>query len=468
VAHQNPNGDSVLTSSGSKSKLQQVNSSRTGLTGVNKMPIPEGTVTTRPNGRMNVAASGGRNFDLRKNGTLASYSGRGEQARFRPDGHIGSVHTGTVDIHHGVHGERTVVMRRPDQSVVVRTGPRAGYVQRTVFHNNVPYVQRTFVVGLRSYTRTFSVYTYHGVMLPQYIPGFYYAPAFYSWAYYPWFSPVPYAWDWVVDPWYGYYGAYFAVSPLYSSPSLWLTDYYLGQVMASAYQLQMQSQQAGEAEAAALQSNSQDGEQGEGDPVYAPADTPITPDLKRAIADEVQQQLSYENSAAQNPENSANLTGLPQVMQPNHLFVVDAALDVAAANSASCELSPGDVLRLVAVPSDSSVTADLKVASSRRGDCPANLQVTVSLEQLQEMQNRFRAKLDSGLQALRGAQGKSGLPEAPMSAIAPPPRPVEQLPAPTEDAQAALQSAGQQADQTENRIMQSAFAPSDQVADAGQ
>ena len=80
------------------------------------------------------------------------------------------------------------------------------------------------------------------------------------------------------------------------------------------------------------------------------------------------------------------------------------------------------------------------------------------------MQNTFRANLDSGLRTLHDAQGKNGLPAAPQSAIAPPPRPVEDLPAPTEDAQALLRSAGQQADQTEHRIMLAAFAPTQQTA----
>jgi hypothetical protein len=443
--------------------LRQVNTTRTGLAGVNRKPIPSGQVTTHPDGRISVAADS-RHYDLRSNGTLASFNGRNEQARFRPDGRIASVHTATMDVTRGVHGERTVVIHRPDGAVVVRSGPNQGYVQRTVVYNRVSYVQRTYVVGPRVYTRVYTTYAYHGVMLEHYVPGVYYAPAFYSWGYYPWAAPVPYAWPWMAEPWYGFYGSYFTAWPLYPSPAYWLTDFYLGQIMASAYQAQMQAQQAAQDEAA--QDYVADGsEQAAGDPVYAEANTPITPELKQAIAEEVRSQLAYENAASQKPTESAKLSGLPEVLQPNHIFVVDAGLNVMT-DQGPCQLSPGDVLRLAEAPAEDSTTANLKVASGRRGDCPAGALATVSLEQLQEMQNSLRAQLDSGLKALHDGQGRNGLPAAPPSAIAPPPRPVDDLPPAQQDAQALVQSAGNEADRTENRITLAAFAPGDQTAGA--
>jgi hypothetical protein len=100
----------------------------------------------------------------------------------------------------------------------------------------------------------------------------------------------------------------------------------------------------------------------------------------------------------------------------------------------------------------------LTVASSRRADCPAGVVVNLSLEDLQEMQNNFRAQLDSGLQTLHAQQGKGGLPAAPYAAIAPPPRPVDEPPADTENVQALLDAQQQQANQTETSVTQAAFA----------
>jgi hypothetical protein len=194
------------------------------------------------------------------------------------------------------------------------------------------------------------------------------------------------------------------------------------------------------------------------DQTSAPADTPITTDIKQLIAAEVKQQLAFENAAAAKPDQAPALDGLPQVLVPNHLFVVDQVQNVATADGQQCSLSVGDVIKLVAAPPDGAATADLTVLSSRKADCAAGLTVTVPLESLQEMQNNFRAQLDSGLQALRDQQGKGGLPAAPMAAIKPPPVPADEPPADTENVQADLSAQQQQADQTESSVTQTAFA----------
>jgi len=74
------------------------------------------------------------------------------------------------------------------------------------------------------------------------------------------------------------------------------------------------------------------------------------------------------------------------------------------------------------------------------------------------MQNNFRAQLDSGLQTLHAQQGQGGLPGAPQSAIAPPPRPVDQPPADNDNVQSLLDAQQVQANQTETGVTQSAFA----------
>jgi hypothetical protein len=195
------------------------------------------------------------------------------------------------------------------------------------------------------------------------------------------------------------------------------------------------------------------------DQTYAPVDTPITPDIKQMIAEEVKQQLAFENAAAAKPDQAPSLDGLPQVMVPNHLFVVDQVQNVSTSDGQQCSLSVGDVIKLVAAPPDGAAAADLMVLSSRKGDCASGLTVSVPLENLQEMQNNFRAQLDSGLQTLRDQQGKGGLPAAPFSAITPPPVPADEPPADTtENVQSQLDAQQQQADQTESSVTQTAFA----------
>jgi len=67
------------------------------------------------------------------------------------------------------------------------------------------------------------------------------------------------------------------------------------------------------------------------------------------------------------------------------------------------------------------------------------------------------------LQTLRAQQGKGGLPGAPYSAIAPPPRPSDEPPADNENVQSLLDAQQQQANQTETSVTQSAFAASPQA-----
>jgi hypothetical protein len=453
VASTTGKGNSMLTTSGSTSVVHQVNSARAGLTGINRRPIPAGQVTTHPNGGLTVKASDGRQYAVRSNGTLASFSKPGTQATFTRTGHVQSLHSGNVSVVRASHGQRVVTVNRPNHVTVVSTGRNQGYVQRTVPYNGHQYVQRTYVSGGARYTRVYAPYTYGRVALVNYVPRYYYAPAFYGWAYYPWAAPVVYPWGWVGAPWYGYYGPYFSVWPSYTGANYWLTDYYLGQVLQSAYQ----AQQPDQAPADANTDDQSAGDDSGSDQLFARTDTPISPDVKRAIAEEVQQQLSYESAASQSSQ-SADVTELPQVMTPNHVFVVDGPLFVTTADDASCTLSAGNVLRLRAAPDQNAVAADLTVVSSRRGDCPEGALVTLSLQDLQDMQNSFRQSLDSGLETLRAQQGRSGLPAAPPSAIAPPPRPTDMPPADDANVAAMVNSAQDDATRAEDQVVTTAFA----------
>jgi hypothetical protein len=137
---------------------------------------------------------------------------------------------------------------------------------------------------------------------------------------------------------------------------------------------------------------------------------------------------------------------------------VSQPLNIFTADSQSCALEAGNVLRLVAAPAADAAAADLTVVSSRRGDCPAGVQVTISLQDLEEMQNNFRAQLDSGLQTLHSRQGQGGLPAAPYSAISPPPKPAGELPADTQNVQVQLDTQQRLASQAEQGVAQTAFA----------
>jgi hypothetical protein len=456
-------GNSTLTSAGSQSVLHQVNTARAGMTGINKRSIPPGQVAVHSDKSLTVTATNGRQFNLRPNGTLASFSAHGQSASFRANGHLASLHTPTMDIAHGPHGQRTVISERPDHSRLVSTGAHSGYLERPVTFNGHSYMQRTYVNGGHSFTRAYSGFRYHGRIFYNYLPAYYYDPLFYGWAYYPWDAMAAYTWGWVGSAWFGCDAGYFDPSNAYQSGAYWLTDYYLGETLAADFDAGAQAGCAASGEDAGGGSGAGGDDMQAGDEAYAPADTPITPEIKQMIAEEVQQQLAYENAAAAKPDEAPALDGLPQVLTANHLFVASKALNVTTVDGQQCMLSVGDTIKLVATPPDDAITADLVVVSSRKADCPAGVTVSVPLESLQEMQNNFRAQLDSGLQTLHAQQGQGGLPGAPQSAIAPPPRPADEPPADNENVQSLLNAQQQQANQTETSVTQSAFAASPQA-----
>ena len=449
-------GPSTLTPAGSQSVLHQLNTARGGLGGVNNKPIPSGQVVVHPNQSLTVNASNGRNYNLRSNGTLASYSGHDQAATFRDNGHLASVHTSNMDIARGPHGQRSIVSERPDHGRLVSTGKNRGYIEHPVSYHGHDYTQRTYVHGDHRFTREYSHYNFHGREFNHYVPRYSYAPAFYGWAYYPWGAPVPYGWGWEGSPWFDFYAGFFSPWGSYPDGASWLTDFLFGQTLQDGYPADAQAGGTGQPYSG---NGPQDADaQDSDDQTSAPADTPITPAIKQLIAEEVKQQLAFENAAAAKPDQAPTLDGLPQVLVPNHLFVVDQVQNVNTADGQQCSLSAGDVIKLAAAPPDGAATADLAVLSSRKGDCASGLTVTVPLESLQEMQNNFRAQLDSGLQALRDQQGKGGLPAAPISAITPPPVPADEPPADTENVQADLNAQQQQADQAETSVTQTAFA----------
>ena len=458
VASKTAKGDSILTTAGSASVLHQVNAARTRLAGVNKHSLPAGQVTTHPDGSLTVTSAAGHVYNVRSNGTLASFKKDGKVVSFTPNGRVGSIHSKSMDVTTNAHGQRTVVVRRADKSLVVSTGPHSGYVQKTVAApNGRILIQRTYLVNNLHVTRVYDTYVYNGVTLPHYVPAFYYAPEFYGWAYYPWDAPIAYRWGWADSPWVGYYSGYFAPFPVYASPAYWLTDYIFSETLAEAYQNIRERQAAREAQAAGAE---EAGDRPDADDeVQAQQDTPITPELKQAIAEEVQQQLAYENAAAAKQDGAAAVDSLPQVLVANHLFVVGQALNVATTDAAVCALSPGDVLKLTDTPGDGAQAAELFVAASRQSDCPAGTQVTVALQDLQEMQDNFRTALSAGLQGLHDGQGQNGLPPAPRSAIAPPPRPAVNVTADNTVLESALMEAQLDADKAASQATTQAFSP---------
>jgi hypothetical protein len=396
----------------------------------------------------------------------------------RPNGRVATIHANGLAINHGVRGGRVIVSEHNGRTIVSE-GHHGGYVQRPYLNRGGrSYYQRTYYRNGHAYSRAYRGYEYHGGHYYGYVPDHYYHPRYYGWAYHPWSRPVyysPAAWGWAGSPWYGAYGGFFTPYPVYATASLWLTDYLIASNLQAAYQAGVQAGAAGAGGQPPAAGNQAPDS---GNPEASTQQTPLSPEVKQAIADEVQRQIAAEQAAAANPQGgnpqgdnpqAANPQGdttqatntppapgpdqVPDALNPaERVFVVSSSIDVTPAGGQECGLTAGDVLMRLSDTPDDNQNVTASVQSSKAGDCAAGQTVAVSVQDLQEMHNHFREQIDSGLKTLADNSGKNGLPSAPDTGTQP-----GEVPAPAPDAGAAdqLQAQEQQADQVETQVQQS-------------
>ena len=207
------------------------------MSGINGKPLPSGEVTVHSNGAMTVKAEGGRQIGVRPTAPSHLIAIRRRRSPSTSRGKVSSIHTANLDMYHGPNGQASIIGRRADGSKVVSTGRHSGYVERTVVVNNKSYTQRTMIVNRRAYLSTFVAYRHGGIVVTSFVPPVFFAPRFYSWAYYPWATAVGFRWGWFGAPWYVGPNPYFIASPVYPSAAFWLTDYMIGETLATAYQM---------------------------------------------------------------------------------------------------------------------------------------------------------------------------------------------------------------------------------------
>ena len=342
-----------------------------------------------------------------------------------------------MEVHHSLSGNRRVVVARRDHSRIVAERGGRGYVQRPYMYHGHEYARRSYYYNGRYYNNYYGRYYYHGMYVNPYYPSYYYGAAYYGWVYNPWVAPVRYGWGWGGNPWYGYYGSYFTPYPVYSSPSLWLTDYIIANSLQGAYQAQANAQ-------VAAMSN--------------PA--PLTEETKQLISDEVRQQVALENAesktAGQSAEPDAASSSIQRALTDGkpHVFVAGHDLDVVDAGGTECAISEGDALQLRGQTAPDAQAAPLAVLASKGGkECPKGDTVSVALTDLQDMQNHMRETIDQGMQELQKKQGQGGLPAAPAAAKA---APVESAmasaappPPPESEVKAEINQQSQEADKAE-------------------
>ena len=137
--------------------------------------------------------------------------------------------------------------------------------------------------------------------------------------------------------------------------------------------------------------------------------------------------------------------------------MVASNLDVVTPDGNECELTPGDVISRIDDTPGGFDKVQVRVTSSKQGDCARGSKPTVGVADLQDMHNRFREQLDAGLKQLAADQGKNGLPAAPdtsTSAAADVP-----TPEPDKDVYTQMQGLQKEADEAEQEVKQNSLSP---------
>jgi hypothetical protein len=207
-------------------------------------PIATEKREVHPNGTSTVTRGDGARVDYDSNGKRTSVTtAGGATGKFDSKGRVSGVNFKSskgydTTISHDEHGKQIVTSehfnQRGERVKTVNLGPHKGYVDTISTRHGVEFTRRTTVVDGHTSVAVYRDYYYNGRVYYGHVPGYYYAPRFYAWAYAPWGAPVAFAWGW--GPWYGAYGYYFAPYPAYAGPAFWLTDYVVAENLQAAYE----------------------------------------------------------------------------------------------------------------------------------------------------------------------------------------------------------------------------------------
>ena len=235
--------------------------------------------------------------------------------------------------------------------------------------------------------------------------------------------------------------------PVYVSPAYWLTD----DVLASNLQAEYAVRAAVSAAFAAADAEASDSAAADSSAIMLPYD------VKQAVADDVKAELAALAAQAGAPASASSAPAtpgelkdqVPPALDPRQrTFVVGSDVSVVA-NGADCGLTGGDVITRLSDTPDEDNLVSASVSASKRGDCAAGATVSIRVDDLQEMYNRFQEQLAHGLAELAKRQGTNGMPKAPDAGTV-----ASDVPPPAPDAEAAKMLADQQAeaDRTEMEV----------------
>jgi hypothetical protein len=377
-----------------------------------------------PNGGTRIVKANGSAVEKNKGGKVTAVTtAKGVTVRLDAHGHPATIHDGHgTTISRGPHGERRVETVRADNGRLVSTGHHRGFAEQRFTQGGREYARRTYYDHGHMFARVYHPYFYGGYLFYSYVPAFYFGPAYYGWAYGAWAVPVQYTWAWYGSPWFTPYGYYFSPYAAYPAPAFWLTDY------AIAASLQAAAEETGAEETGADETGSSSlrhqaglvlacahlGDQNGG------ASVVMNKELKDTIAKQVKIILADEKAAAATVGNlppDEDAEQVPPSLDPRFkLFIASSSLSLDT-DDGTCALTAGDIVRRTVDTPDAKNTVAVEVASSKKDDCAMGTASRIALDDLEEMHDSFRQKIDDGLKSLSEKQGKGGIPNGPTAVV---------------------------------------------------
>lgn len=265
------------------------------------------------------------------------------------------------------------------------------------------------------------------------------------------YRPYRYTWGWSSFGWYHcYHGHYWSTYEVYPAPSYWATDWVMASYLADRYDAQITADQAriearrardeaeearrlaqeakdqaeaaeartaqleaelraknAEAKAARLEKDETQRKSGQVNPNATPIDSSTKEALKDQIEKTVADKKAYADAVAKG--DNPPLPDLAKALaNPKHIFPVSKTISVVSAKDSNPAgtLTEGDLLKVEPGQDDAIknatentlLTARVMTSKGEDGEVRAGTLVLVSVRDLQDFENEFRAKLDQALE----------------------------------------------------------------------
>jgi len=366
------------------------------------------------NGGTRTVKANGSAVEKNKDGKVTGVTtAKGVTVKFDVHGHPAAIHDGHgTTISRGPHGERKIETVRADHSRLVSTGSHRGFAEQRFTQGGRDYARRTYFDHGHVFARVYHPYFYGGYPFYTYVPPFYFGIAFYGWAYNGWAVPVAYTWGWFGSPWYTPYSYYFSPYAAYPAPAFWLADY------AIAASLQAAAEDAGSASlrhqpGLVLASAHLDEQNGA-------ASVVMTKELKDTIAKQVKILIADEKASAAtlgNLPSDEDAAPVPPSLDPRFTLFISSSSASLDTSDGACAITAADIVRRTEDTPDADNTVGVEVVSSKKDDCAVGTASRITLDDLEEMHDSFRQKIDDGLKSLSESQGKGGIPNSPAATV---------------------------------------------------